>query len=146
MFMEWLRSYRPDLVERYEELYARRAYAPREEQERLGALVRGARARSAGAFRRDPWRDHAARNPLRCGGSAGASAPGAGGGTDDALLNGRRTRSAAGRRGARGRGRPGGPRPRAGIDHFRAEPRLIPARERCVRARVKLPDTASDLW
>ena len=63
IFMEWLRSYRPDLVERYEELYARSAYAPRVEQERLGALVRRARARSAGAFRRDPWRDHAARKP-----------------------------------------------------------------------------------
>jgi DNA repair photolyase len=65
IFMEWLRSYRPDLVERYEELYARSAYAPRVEQERLGALVRRARARSAGAFRRDPWRDHAAREPPR---------------------------------------------------------------------------------
>jgi hypothetical protein len=52
-------------VERYEELYARSAYAPRVEQERLGALVRRARARSAGAFRRDPWRDHAAREPAR---------------------------------------------------------------------------------
>jgi hypothetical protein len=61
--MEWLRSYRPDLVERYEELYARSAYAPRVEQERLGALVRRARARSAGAFRRDPWRDRAAQQP-----------------------------------------------------------------------------------
>jgi hypothetical protein len=63
IFMEWLASYRPDLVERYEELYARSAYAPRVEQERLGALVRRARARSAGAFRRDPWREHAARQP-----------------------------------------------------------------------------------
>jgi DNA repair photolyase len=63
IFMEWLRSYRPDLVERYDELYARSAYAPRVEQERLGTLVRRARARSAGAFRRDPWRDHAARKP-----------------------------------------------------------------------------------
>jgi DNA repair photolyase len=65
IFMEWLASYRPDLVERYEELYARSAYAPRVEQERLGALVRRARVRSAGAFRRDPWRDHAAREPPR---------------------------------------------------------------------------------
>ena len=71
IFMDWLRSYRPDLVERYEELYARRAYAPRVEQERLGALVRRARARSAGAFRRDPWRDHAARKPA----PAAAGAP-----------------------------------------------------------------------
>ena len=28
IFMDWLRSYRPDLVERYEKLYARGAYAP----------------------------------------------------------------------------------------------------------------------
>jgi DNA repair photolyase len=65
IFMEWLASYRPDLVERYEELYARSAYAPRVEQERLGALVRRARVRSAGAFRRDPWRDHPSRQPAR---------------------------------------------------------------------------------
>jgi DNA repair photolyase len=65
IFMDWLRSYRPDLVERYEELYQRSAYLPRVEQERLGTLVRRARARSAGAFRRDPWRDHAAREPAR---------------------------------------------------------------------------------
>jgi DNA repair photolyase len=65
IFMEWLASYRPDLVERYEELYARSAYAPRVEQERLGALVRRARARSAGAFRRDPWRDSVSAQPAR---------------------------------------------------------------------------------
>src|SRR5262249_22316029 len=35
IFMDWLRSYRPDLVDRYEGLYARGAYAPREEQDRL---------------------------------------------------------------------------------------------------------------
>src|SRR5882757_9489513 len=40
IFMEWLASYRPDLVERYEELYARGAYAPPAERERLTALVR----------------------------------------------------------------------------------------------------------
>jgi len=40
IFMEWLRSYRPDLVERYEALYRRGAYAPREEQQRLQALLR----------------------------------------------------------------------------------------------------------
>jgi DNA repair photolyase len=40
IFFEWLRSYRPDLVETYEALYARGAYAPRAERERLGALVR----------------------------------------------------------------------------------------------------------
>ena len=38
--MDWLRSQRPDLVERYEELYRRGAYAPKEERERLSRLVR----------------------------------------------------------------------------------------------------------
>ncbi len=40
VFMEWLRAERPQLVGRYEELYARSAYAPREERERLSGLVR----------------------------------------------------------------------------------------------------------
>ncbi|HEX4363839.1 MAG TPA: radical SAM protein [Solirubrobacteraceae bacterium] len=40
VFFDWLRSARPDLVERYEELYARGAYAPIEERRRLAALVR----------------------------------------------------------------------------------------------------------
>jgi DNA repair photolyase len=40
VFMDWLRARRPDLVERYEELYRRGAYAPREERERLSRLVR----------------------------------------------------------------------------------------------------------
>jgi DNA repair photolyase len=39
VFMDWLRSYRPDLVERYERLYARGAYAPRAERRRLAALA-----------------------------------------------------------------------------------------------------------
>jgi DNA repair photolyase len=43
VFMDWLRSYRPDLVPRYEELYARGAYAPRAERERISKLVRGGR-------------------------------------------------------------------------------------------------------
>jgi DNA repair photolyase len=40
VFMDWLRSQRPDLVSRYEELYRRRAYAPQEERERLARMVR----------------------------------------------------------------------------------------------------------
>jgi DNA repair photolyase len=40
VFMDWLRSQRPDLVERYERLYARGAYAPAAERERIAALVR----------------------------------------------------------------------------------------------------------
>jgi DNA repair photolyase len=49
VFMDWLRSQRPDLVPRYEELYRRSAYAPREERERLARLVR--RGGSPSAFR-----------------------------------------------------------------------------------------------
>jgi DNA repair photolyase len=40
VFMGWLREQRPDLVPRYEKLYRRGAYAPREERERLSKLVR----------------------------------------------------------------------------------------------------------
>jgi DNA repair photolyase len=52
VFMDWLGSHRPDLVPRYEELYARGAYAPAAERERLARLVRaGSRA---GPARPDP--------------------------------------------------------------------------------------------
>ena len=40
IFMDWLRSNRPDLVPRYERLYARGAYALKEERRRISALVR----------------------------------------------------------------------------------------------------------
>jgi DNA repair photolyase len=46
IFMDWLRARRPDLVERYEELYRRGAYAPGEERKRLTELVRRPGARS----------------------------------------------------------------------------------------------------
>ena len=90
IFMEWLRSYRPDLVERYEELYARSAYAPRVEQERLGALVRRARARLG---RRLPARSVArARqraNPSPLRRAAPSDAPRApASGADEAVLSG----------------------------------------------------------
>ena len=52
IFMDWLRSQRPDLVERYEELYRRGAYAPKEERERLSRLVRRGPGRARGPFRR----------------------------------------------------------------------------------------------
>ena len=55
VFMDWLRSYRPDLVPRYEALYARGAYAPKGERERLSRLVRG--GRRAMGLRRDPAGD-----------------------------------------------------------------------------------------
>jgi len=41
IFLDWLRSQRPDLVPRYEKLYRRGAYAPPEERKRLSALVSG---------------------------------------------------------------------------------------------------------
>jgi DNA repair photolyase len=44
VFMGWLQTQRPDLVERYERLYSRGAYAPREERERLAGLVRSGRS------------------------------------------------------------------------------------------------------
>jgi DNA repair photolyase len=54
VFMEWLRSYRPDLVPRYEELYRRGAYAPAAERERMADLLaRGGHAPAA-PFRRGP--------------------------------------------------------------------------------------------
>ena len=40
IFMDWLRTQRPDLLPRYQELYRRGAYAPREERERLSRMVR----------------------------------------------------------------------------------------------------------
>ncbi len=51
VFMGWLGAQRPDLVERYEQLYRRGAYAPREERERLAGLARRGRNPLAG-FRR----------------------------------------------------------------------------------------------
>ena len=40
VFMDWLRAQRPDLVERYEEIYARSAYAPRAIQDRVRRLTK----------------------------------------------------------------------------------------------------------
>jgi len=56
VFMDWLRSYRPDLVPRYEALYARGAYAPKSERERLSRLVRA--GRRVTGLRRDPAGDN----------------------------------------------------------------------------------------
>jgi DNA repair photolyase len=55
IFMDWLRSHRPDLVPRYEELYARAAYAPKPERERISELLDRARRRIG--FRNDPSMD-----------------------------------------------------------------------------------------
>ncbi len=40
VFMSWLKEARPELVERYRDLYKRGAYAPAQERERLSELVR----------------------------------------------------------------------------------------------------------
>lgn len=45
VFMDWLRSQRPDLAPRYEELYEHGAYAPKAERQRLGAVLAAARRR-----------------------------------------------------------------------------------------------------
>ena len=59
IFMDWLRATRPDLLPRYQRLYTRGAYAPREERARLSALVRG-RGRRA-----PTWRLRARERPGR---------------------------------------------------------------------------------
>jgi len=40
IFFDWLQTHRPDLLERYERLYRRGAYMPRDEQERVTAPAR----------------------------------------------------------------------------------------------------------
>jgi DNA repair photolyase len=57
LWFEWLEEHRPDLIPRYRKLYARGAYAPHEERERLGRLaIPGGRLtpRQEVAGRRDP--------------------------------------------------------------------------------------------
>jgi DNA repair photolyase len=57
IFFEWLRSYRPDLVPRYEQLYARGAYVGKAERERIQALLRpgsGTRSMRMSAPEQDP--------------------------------------------------------------------------------------------
>jgi DNA repair photolyase len=53
IWFEWLEAYRPDLVERYEQMYARGAYAPKQERERIQTLVRNARPSSVPSEPRD---------------------------------------------------------------------------------------------
>ena len=60
IFLDWLQSYRPDLVPRYEELYARGAYAPPSERERLQRLLRW-----DGPTRSRPFRRPVDRAPQR---------------------------------------------------------------------------------
>jgi DNA repair photolyase len=60
LWWEWLREHRPDLIARYERLYARGAYAPKAERERLAALAHPASRVTPdgdGASARDPAPD-----------------------------------------------------------------------------------------
>jgi DNA repair photolyase len=54
IFTDWLRAQRPDLIERYEALYRRGAYAPQEERERLSRMVRRGAPRTSGFRRAQP--------------------------------------------------------------------------------------------
>jgi DNA repair photolyase len=54
IWFDWLRQYRPDLIPRYEELYARGAYMRGPERDRLSALTRGRRGPSRPVRRRKP--------------------------------------------------------------------------------------------
>jgi hypothetical protein len=45
--MDWLQSYRPDLVPRYERLYGRGAYPPARERDRVNDLVKDTWAKVA---------------------------------------------------------------------------------------------------
>jgi DNA repair photolyase len=65
VFMEWLKSYRPDLVEHYEELYARGAYLQQPERDRIAAVLRAGGAPRARPFRRDPADDRPLDRALR---------------------------------------------------------------------------------
>jgi DNA repair photolyase len=47
VFFEWLEQRRPELLDRYKQLYAKGAYAPSEERKRLQALTRIPRKRRA---------------------------------------------------------------------------------------------------
>ena len=41
IWFDWLRQYRPDLIDRYEELFRRGAYMDKDEREKLAKQARG---------------------------------------------------------------------------------------------------------
>jgi DNA repair photolyase len=73
VFMAWLEEARPDLVERYREMYRRGAYAPAEERRRLARMVR--RRGGPGSFRSMGDRDRPAEDPVLELGRASRSTP-----------------------------------------------------------------------
>jgi DNA repair photolyase len=62
VFMAWLEATRPELAERYRELYRKGAYAPAEERRRLARMVR--RRGGPGSFRSMGDRDPVGDRPL----------------------------------------------------------------------------------
>jgi DNA repair photolyase len=85
VFFDWLKAHRPELVERYEELYARGAYAPSEERKRLARLLRTPERKPGegpgfrrGTAQRRRERDHEpARDPSDRAASAETASPAA---------------------------------------------------------------------
>ena len=65
LWFEWLREHRPDLLERYERLYARGAYAPPEERERLAKLARRVGMKQRRYLRGEAGAVAAERDPAR---------------------------------------------------------------------------------
>jgi len=64
VFLGWLREHHPELVDRYEEIYRRGAYAPRAERQRMARLVR-----------EDPRTPRGERSFMRVRGNPSAEAP-----------------------------------------------------------------------
>jgi len=69
IFFDWLREQRPELLSRYERLYARGAYAPKEERERLARLASPDRPRQPlrGTSSAPAASDGSGAAPGRCG-------------------------------------------------------------------------------
>ncbi len=65
IWFDWLRQYRPDLLPRYEALYAGGAYLPRPERERLSRMARGGRDRGGARAIRDEAREPSAEGAGR---------------------------------------------------------------------------------
>ena len=75
IFFDWLRSYRPDLVPRYERLYARGAYVPERERRAIerAAGMPGFRERSERFKHRVRRRAEPRAGPAPGGGAPGAA-------------------------------------------------------------------------
>ena len=69
-YMAWLRDHYPELVPRHEQMYARSAYAPKEERKELGAKVSEI-VRSVGGIKPNPrgrrksWREQPSTKPAK---------------------------------------------------------------------------------